>query len=109
MLLLALFSFKRGFEHSVYPFRGRIAGLPFGLIGVWHCIGINSITNVSIMVVIDKKNITNAEEEQTWENPVNPEKPADSRDQEQLERQLKEAERRKENLSDESKDELTKN
>lgn len=77
-------------------------------LAVWHCIGITSITNVSIMVVTDKKNNANAEEQQTWENPANPEKPADSRDQEQLERQLKEAERRKDNLSDEGEEEQTK-
>ncbi|MCC8410425.1 hypothetical protein LJ707_15895 [Mucilaginibacter sp. UR6-1] len=60
------------------------------------------------MVVTDKKSNANADEQQTWENPANPEKPADSRDQEQLERQLKEAERRKDNLSDEGEEEQTK-
>lgn len=61
------------------------------------------------MVVIDKKNNANADEEQTWENPANPEKPADARDKEQLERQLKEAARRKDNLSDEDEEKTKKN
>jgi len=39
-------------------------------------------------------------EEQQWENPLNPEKPGDARDQEQLLRQYKEAKRRKNNLTD---------
>jgi len=39
-------------------------------------------------------------EEQQWENPLNPEKPGDARDQEQLLRQYKEAKRRKDNLTD---------
>lgn len=39
-------------------------------------------------------------EEQKWENPLNPEKPGDARDQEQLLRQYKEAKRRNENLTD---------
>lgn len=37
---------------------------------------------------------------QQWENPANPEKAGDSRDLEQLERQKKEAELRKSNLTD---------
>jgi len=39
--------------------------------------------------------------EQTWEDPKDPEKPKDRRDKEQLIRQKEEAERRRENLSDE--------
>ena len=39
-------------------------------------------------------------EEQQWENPLNPEKPGDARDKEQLLRQYKEAKRRKDNLTD---------
>jgi len=39
-------------------------------------------------------------EEQQWENPLNPEKPGDARDREQLLRQYKEAKRRKNNLTD---------
>jgi len=39
-------------------------------------------------------------EEQQCENPLNPEKPGDARDQEQLLRQYKEAKRRKDNLTD---------
>lgn len=45
-------------------------------------------------------------ERQTWDNPNDPESASDKRDLEQLERQKKEAERRKENLSEESKQEL---
>jgi hypothetical protein len=39
-------------------------------------------------------------EEQKWEDPLNPEKPGDERDQEQLLRQYKEAKRQNENLTD---------
>lgn len=39
-------------------------------------------------------------EEQKWEDPLNPEKPGDKRDQEQLLRQYKEAKRLNENLTD---------
>lgn len=47
-------------------------------------------------------------DEQRWENPLNPEKPGDTRDQEQLLRQYKEAKRRKNNLTN-NNNELTKN
>jgi len=40
--------------------------------------------------------------EQQWENPLNPEKPGDARDQEQLLRQYKEAKRRKNNLTNDN-------
>jgi len=39
-------------------------------------------------------------EEQQWENPVNPEKSGDARDQEQILRQYKEAKRRNDNLTE---------
>ena len=39
-------------------------------------------------------------EEQEWENPNDPEKPSDGRDQEQIERQYREAKRRKDNLTE---------
>ena len=57
------------------------------------------------MVVISKKDpsVQNDEAalpEQSWDNPMDPEKAADERDIEQLKRQKKEAERRKENLTD---------
>ena len=45
-------------------------------------------------------------EKQTWDNPKDPEGASDKRDLEQLERQKTEAERRKDNLSEESKQEL---
>lgn len=39
-------------------------------------------------------------QEQEWENPQNPEKPSDARDDEQIDRQYEEAKRRKENLTE---------
>jgi hypothetical protein len=39
------------------------------------------------------------EKEKDWENPKNPEATQDARDKEQLERQIEEAKRRKENLT----------
>jgi hypothetical protein len=39
-------------------------------------------------------------QEQKWENPQDPEQPADRRDDEQLQRQYEEAKRRKDNLSE---------
>jgi hypothetical protein len=56
------------------------------------------------MVVIDKKDKPEQEEEKQWENPLNPEKPADSREDEQLLRQFKEAKRRKDNLTDDEEE-----
>ncbi|MDB5025981.1 MAG: hypothetical protein JWP78_3736 [Mucilaginibacter sp.] len=50
------------------------------------------------MVVIKKKKIQS--EEQEWEDPLNPENPSDARDKEQIERQYKEAKRRKDNLTE---------
>jgi hypothetical protein len=49
-------------------------------------------------MVIDKNNTENAEQE--WENPMNPEKPTDERDKEQVVRQYKEAKRLKNNLTE---------
>jgi len=40
------------------------------------------------------------EKEKNWENPKNPEATEDIRDKEQIERQLEEAKRRRENLTD---------
>ncbi|GAA4319454.1 hypothetical protein GCM10023149_18140 [Mucilaginibacter gynuensis] len=51
-------------------------------------------------MVIAKKGAAD-EGEQTWENPQNPEKPSDARNEEQILRQYKEAKRRKDNLTDE--------
>ena len=48
-------------------------------------------------------------EQKEWEDPLNPEKPSDERDQEQLQRQLKEAKRIKENLTEGDNDKPTKN
>ncbi len=52
------------------------------------------------------------EDEKELENPKDPEAPSDQRDKEQIERQLKEAERRKHNLepeNDSDKKQETKN
>jgi hypothetical protein len=57
-------------------------------------------------MVIGKKN--QQVEQKEWEDPLNPEKPSDERDQERLQRQFKEAKRLKENLTDGDNDELTK-
>ena len=43
------------------------------------------------------------EKEKDWENPKNPEGTQDARDVEQIKRQLEEAERRKENLTEDDK------
>lgn len=46
-----------------------------------------------------KKHIVQ-KEEQEWEDPLHPNQPSDERDREQIERQYKEAKRRKENLTE---------
>ena len=43
------------------------------------------------------------DKEKGWDNPKNPEATEDARDNEQLERQIEEAKRRKENLTEEDK------
>lgn len=43
------------------------------------------------------------DKEKDWENPKNPEATEDARDNEQLERQIEEAKRRKDNLTEEDK------
>jgi hypothetical protein len=53
-----------------------------------------------------KKKTTVKEDEKEWENPVEPAKTSDERDEEQLLRQYKEAKRRKDNLTE---DEETEN
>jgi hypothetical protein len=50
--------------------------------------------------MIITNNVEPEKGEQEWENPLNPEKPSDSRDQEQIERAYEEAKRRKENLTE---------
>lgn len=52
----------------------------------------------------DKKNEKQQdfpEKEKNWDNPKNPEATEDARDEEQLERQIEEAKRRKDNLTEE--------
>ena len=56
-------------------------------------------------MVIDEKTETPGEQKE-WENPSAPEKTSDPRDQEQLERQVKEAKRRHDNL-EENQDKAT--
>lgn len=51
------------------------------------------------MMARKKKTITTPEEQQ-WENPMDPLKPSDARDKEQIERQYREAKRRKDNLTE---------
>ena len=48
----------------------------------------------------DPKKKKTGHEEQEWENPLDPETPSDSRDEEQIIRQYKEAKRRKDNLTE---------
>ena len=43
-------------------------------------------------------------EEKEWENPVEPTKPSDERDEEQIRRQYNEAKRRKDNLTEDDDD-----
>ena len=50
-------------------------------------------------MALEPKKISEGEE-QEWENPLNPGKPSDARDKEQIERQYKEAKRRKDNLTE---------
>lgn len=50
-------------------------------------------------MVAGKKKIAEPEA-QEWENPLDPEKPSDDRDKEQIVRQYKEAKRRKDNLTE---------
>jgi hypothetical protein len=50
-------------------------------------------------MVIAKKQNEQADEKE-WENPQNPEKSGDARDEEQIQRQYKEAKRRHDNLSE---------
>ena len=47
-----------------------------------------------------KDKTVKTEEEKEWENPVEPTKTSDPRDEEQLLRQYKEAKRRHDNLTD---------
>ncbi len=47
-----------------------------------------------------KKKQDQESEEKRWENPGDPEKPTDEREKEQIERQYREAKRRKDNLTE---------
>lgn len=44
-------------------------------------------------------------EEKEWENPIDPAKTSDERDKEQIERQYREARRRKDNLTEDDDEE----
>jgi hypothetical protein len=50
------------------------------------------------MVVVKKQ--TQQADEKQWENLLNPGQPGDARDEEQMQRQYKEAKRRHDNLSE---------
>ncbi len=50
-------------------------------------------------MVVDKKQTRQADEKE-WQNPLDPEKSGDARDEEQIQRQYKEAKRRHDNLSE---------
>ena len=51
----------------------------------------------------DSKKGIKPEKEKNWDNPKNPEATEDGRDVEQIERQIEEAKRRKENLTNDDK------
>ena len=75
----------------------------------WYDIRTPLFRKLRVMVVVNKvkvpkDGVENEKEEQSWENPANPEKASDPRDVEQLQRQKKEAELRKNNLSDNGED-----
>lgn len=59
-------------------------------------------------MIIEKKDNRKVEE-QKWENPLDPEKPGDERDREQLARQIKEAKRQRDNLTEDDNNKQTKN
>ncbi len=52
------------------------------------------------MLTEDMNGQPDESQEQKWENPQDPEQPADRRDDEQLQRQYEEAKRRKDNLTE---------
>jgi hypothetical protein len=53
---------------------------------------------------MEAKKKTVKEDEKEWEDPVEPTKPSDERDEEQILRQYKEAKRRKDNLTEDEDD-----
>jgi hypothetical protein len=55
--------------------------------------------------MIAAKTSTDNKDDKEWENPLNPEAPKDARDKEQAKRLYEEAQRQKNNLSEESKKE----
>jgi len=62
--------------------------------------GIRLVNTLSNVAEMETKKQPVKEEEKEWENPVEPTKTTDPRDQEQLLRQYNEAKRRKENLTE---------
>jgi hypothetical protein len=66
----------------------------------WHRIGIDNYTTVNQPKMEVAKKDTNPEGEKEWEDPLHPTEPSDARDKEQIERQYKEAKRRKDNLTE---------
>lgn len=67
-------------------------GWNFGI--VLDCI----LSNATVMEA--KNKTTRVEDDKEWENPVEPTKTSDARDEEQILRQYKEAKRRHDNLSE---------
>jgi hypothetical protein len=51
------------------------------------------------MVIVNNGN-PDDNQEQAWENPLDPEKPSDAREEEQVLRQYEESKRRKDNLTE---------
>ena len=51
-------------------------------------------------MIITENGTPDKSQGQEWENPQDPEKPSDARDEEQASRQLEEATRRKDNLTE---------
>jgi hypothetical protein len=51
------------------------------------------------MVTVNNE-LPDENQEQEWQNPLDPEKPADARNEEQVLRQYEEAKRRKDNLTE---------
>lgn len=54
---------------------------------------------MNIEMEVTKKHIEQ-KAEQEWEDPLHPNQPSDDRDKEQIERQYREAKRRKDNLTE---------
>ncbi len=65
----------------------------------WHKVRLSGYKNNGIMI-IENSIPDNNHDEKDWADPSNPEKPDDERDEEQFTRQVNEAKRRKNNLTE---------